>query len=236
MIKKPSSKITVRKTTVVPKKRAEIEALLTKEGVQKFLNELGRGALEAEVTAEAPAELLETSDEAATLETSGEQAVPAAVSDRLQVGDTVTVKLMALEFAGITGLAQMLVVAKAPERVKPYIEKTPVFEKVGAGLDLAYGLLRGGLQFSSKVTEWNAAEEALTYVDEGVVLPKPLKSWKHTHKISESSEGGMIVDELVVEVDPAIAAPVVEGALRLHLESRAKAYHRVLESVSGTES
>lgn len=236
MIKKPSSKITVRKTTVVPKKRAEIEALLTKEGVQKFLNELGRGALEAEVTAEAPAELLETSDEAATLETSGEQAVPAAVSDRLQVGDTVTVKLMALEFAGITGLAQMLAVAKAPERVKPYIEKTPVFEKVGAGLDLAYGLLRGGLQFSSKVTEWNAAEEALTYVDEGVVLPKPLKSWKHTHKISESSEGGMIVDELVVEVDPAIAAPVVEGALRLHLESRAKAYHRVLESVSGTES
>ncbi len=188
------------------------------------------------MTAEAPAELLETSDEAATLETSGEQAAPAAVSDRLQVGDTVTVKLMALEFAGITGLAQMLVVAKAPERVKPYIEKTPVFEKVGAGLDLAYGLLRGGLQFSSKVTEWNAAEEALTYVDEGVVLPKPLKSWKHTHKISESSEGGMIVDELVVEVDPAIAAPVVEGALRLHLESRAKAYHRVLESVSGTES
>lgn len=228
MIKKPSSKVTVRKTTVVPKKRAEIETLLTKEGVQKFLNELGRGALEAEVTAEAMAS--EAGGD--TSETTAE----AMTTDRLQLGDTVTVKLPSLEFAGITGLAQMLAVAKAPERVKPYIEKTPVFEKVGAGLDLAYGLLRGGLQFSSKVTEWNAAEDALTYVDEGVVLPKPLKSWKHTHKISEGSEGGMIVDELTVEVDPAIAAPVVEGALRLHLESRAKAYRRVLESVSGTES
>lgn len=178
----------------------------------------------------------ETTDEAATRETSGIQADSAAVSDRLQLGDTVTVKLPSLEFAGLTGLAQMLAVAKAPERVKPFIEKTPVFEKVGAGLDFAYGMLRGGLQFSSKVTEWTAAEDALTYVDEGVVLPKPLKSWRHTHMISENSEGGMIVDELTVEVDPAFAAPVVEGALRLHLESRAKAYRRVLESVSGTES
>lgn len=110
------------------------------------------------------------------------------------------------------------------------IESTPVFEKVGAGLDMAYGLLRGGLTFSSKVTEWTSESDALTYVDEGVTLPKPLKSWKHTHKITESDEGGMIIDELTVEVDPAIAAPVVESALRLHLDSRAKAYKKVLEA------
>lgn len=198
--------------------------------------------MEAEVTSDADTNLgqnssgdVETSDEAATLETSASAETGGSV-DRLQLGDTVTVKLPSLEFTGLTGLAQMLAVAKAPERVKPFIEKSPVFEKVGAGLDLAYGLLRGGLQFSSKVTEWNAGEQALTYVDEGVVLPKPLKSWKHTHMISESTDGGMIVDELTVEVEPAIAAPVVEGALRLHLESRAKAYRRVLESASGTES
>jgi ligand-binding SRPBCC domain-containing protein len=224
LIKKPSSKITVRKTTALPKKRAEIESLLTKEGVERFLNEMGRGALEASVetfTESASETSKETSDE-----------IPDVIDSdvKLGLGDTVTVKLVALEFAGLTGLAQMLVAAKAPKSVKPMIESTPVFEKVGAGLDLAYGLLRGGLTFSTKVTEWNSDADALTYVDEGVRLPKPLTSWKHTHRITESDEGGMIIDELIVEVDPAIAAPMVESALRLHLDSRAKAYKKVFEA------
>jgi ligand-binding SRPBCC domain-containing protein len=215
LIKKPSSKITVRKTTALPKKRAEIESQLTKEGVERFLNEMGRGALEASVETFSPAEV-------------GTDETPDEV--KLGLGDTVTVKLVALEFSGLTGLAQILVAAKAPKSVKPMIESTPVFEKVGAGLDLVYGLLRGGLTFSSKVTEWNSNAESLTYVDEGIQLPKPLTSWKHTHKITESDEGGMIIDELTVEVDPALAAPMVEGALRLHLDSRAKAYRKVFET------
>jgi ligand-binding SRPBCC domain-containing protein len=177
---------------------------------------MGRGALEASV---------ET-----FTETASESSTDSSTDVKLGLGDTVTVKLVALEFAGLTGLAQMLVAAKAPQSVKPIIESTPVFEKVGAGLDLAYGLLRGGLTFSSKVTEWKSDADALTYVDEGVQLPKPLTSWKHTHKITESDEGGMIIDELTVEVDPAIAAPVVESALRLHLDSRAKAYKKVFEA------
>ena len=209
MIKTPSSKITIRQTTAVPQKRAEIEAALTREGVERFLTTMGRGAVEAKITADASAEA------------SGDSG---SGSDKLSVGDTVTVSLPTLEFQGLTGLAQMLVAAKAPEKVKPYIENSPVFEKVGASLDMAYGLLRGGLTFSSKITEWNSDKDSLTYVDEGVELPKVLKSWRHTHKISENGDGGLIVDELEVEVDPAMAAPVIEGALRLHLESRAKAY------------
>jgi hypothetical protein len=214
MMKTPSSKITIRRTTALPKNRSEIEALLTREGVERFLNELGRGALEAQVSSESKAD-----------------GVEAQSTDKLALGDTLTVRLPALEFTGLTGLAQMLVAAKAPEKVKSMIENSPVFGKVGAGLDVAYGYLRGGLTFSSKITEWTSNPESLTYVDEGVELPKVLKSWRHTHKISESGDGGMIVDELEVEVDPAMAAPVIEGALRLHLESRAKAYKKVLETV-----
>lgn len=179
--------------------------MLTRDQVERFLNDMGRGAVEAHVT---------PSSEAPTAES----------SEKLSLGDTVTVSLPNLEFAGLTGLAQMLVAAKAPDKVKPLIEKSPVFEKVGASLDTAYGFLRGGLTFSSKITEWNSNPESLTYVDEGVELPKVLKSWRHTHRISENGDGGLIVDELEVEVDPAMAAPVIEGALRLHLESRSKAY------------
>ncbi len=179
------------------------------------MTELGRGAIEASVVADS-----------SSTEDVSEAPAP---SDKLAIGDTVTVRLPALEFTGLTGLAQMLMASRAPERVKPLIENTPVFGKVGAGLDMAYGLLRGGLTFSSKITEMTSDADELTYVDEGVELPKVLKSWRHTHKISDSGEEGMIVDELEVEVDPAIAAPVIEGALRLHLESRAKAYKKVLE-------
>lgn len=212
MIKTPSPKITIRRTTAIPKKRAEIEAGLTREGVERFLNEMGRGAVEAHVAPSEKAEATET----------------AGAGEPLAIGDLVTVSLPALEFTGLAGFAQMLVAAKAPEKVKSLIEKSPMFEKVGAGLDMAYGLLRGGMTFSSKITAWDSTPESLTYVDEGVELPKVLKSWRHTHKISENGEGGLIVDELEVEVDPALAAPVIEGALRLHLESRAKAYKNLL--------
>ncbi len=187
--------------------------MLTREGVERFLTEMGRGALEARVVPSTDA--LESNH---------------AAGEPLALGDTVTVSLPSLEFQGLTGLAQMLVSAKAPEKVKPYIENSPVFEKVGASLDVAYGFLRGGLTFTSKITEWTSNNDSLTYVDEGIELPKVLKSWRHTHKISENGDGGIIVDELEVEVDPAMAAPVIEGALRLHLESRAKAYKKALTS------
>lgn len=206
----------IRRTTALPQKRAEIEALLTRDGVERFLNELGRGAIEAVVVSEAKDD------------DSNESSPP---SDKLALGDTVTVRLPALEFTGLTGLAQMLMASRAPEKIKPLIEKNQMFGKLGAGLDMAYGLLRGGLTFSSKITEMSSGADEFSYVDEGVELPKVLKSWRHTHKISDSGDAGMIVDELEVEVDPAIAAPVIEGALRLHLESRAKAYRKALESL-----
>lgn len=149
-------------------------------------------------------------------------------AEKLAVGDTVTVRLPNLEFTGLTGLAQMIVASHAPEKVKPLIENSPLFGKVGTGLDKVYGFLREGLTFSSRITEMESKPEELVYVDEGLELPKILKSWRHTHKILDSGEEGVIVDEIEVEVDPAIAAPVIEGALRLHLESRAKAYKKVL--------
>ncbi len=223
MIKTPFSKnevrqITVRRSTVIPKKRSEIEKLITHSGVESFLKTMGRGALDAEISAAAAAPTVSAES---TSETIGK-------SPLLKVGDTVTVRLTQLEFAGFASLAQMLAAAKAPSRFRPLVEKSRLFNKVGAGLDMAYNAIRAGFEFSSVITSWDSTSEALTYVDVGQKLPVPLKSWTHKHIVADSGEGGMITDEITVEVDPGLAAPVVEGALRMHLDSRAKAYLKLL--------
>jgi ligand-binding SRPBCC domain-containing protein len=219
MIKTPFSRnevrqVTVRRSTVIPKKRSEIEKLITHAGVEAFLKEMGHGALDAEISASEVAP----------------DTVAEAIGKNplLKVGDTVTVRLTQLEFAGFASLAQMLAAAKAPSRLRPLVESSSIFNKVGAGLDMAYGALRAGFEFSSVITSWDATPEALTYVDVGQKLPVPLKTWTHKHIVSDSGDGGMITDEITVDVDPGLAAPVVEGALRLHLESRAKAYSKLL--------
>lgn len=201
--------------------RSEIEARLTKAGIEQFLSQMARGAFEAEVESvpETPPEALP-------------ETLPEAL---LKGGDKVTVRLPALEFTGLGEMAQALLATKVPESVRPLIEKMPVFKKVGQGLDFVYAVLRNGLEFSSEITEWNSKEDSLIYVDEGRTLPRPLKTWSHRHQIADSkaetdegaSAGGLIIDEITVEVDPAIAAPLIEGALRLYLESRAKAYQRI---------
>lgn len=222
MIKTPSPTITVRRTTALPKKRAEIEKQLTLDGVEKFLKTVGKGAFEAEI-------IHDPNDAAA-------DAAGTPQSEKLTLGDIVTVRLPNLEFAGLAGFAQLLATAKAPAGLKPFLENTPMFRKVGESLDAVYSAVRGGLTFRSKITEWNSTPESLVYVDEGVQLPRPLKAWKHTHTIAEQGDGAMIVDEIQAEVDPAIASPVVEGALRLHLERCSKAYQELFTGEAAAEA
>lgn len=205
-----TAKIVVRKTTLVSQSKSALTQHLTRTNVSKLIEKMSYGTFEATV---------ETAD-ANTAE------------GPLAVGDKVQVQLVGLEFSGLASMAQVLVAAKVPEKIKPMIEKTEVFAKVGESLDKIYVALRNGLKFKSEITEWNEQEEQLNYVDEGRELPMPLKSWRHSHEIADTKEGtGIIVDEITVEVAPKVIAPVIEGVLNLHLELRSKAYKAALEAL-----
>ncbi len=46
------------------------------------------------------------------------------------------------------------------------------------------------------VTSQGEDEKEIFFIDEGVLLPKPLKYWKHTHKIENSIDSSIIIDDI----------------------------------------
>lgn len=48
----------------------------------------------------------------------------------------------------------------------------------------------------SLITEQQSNENKIYFIDEGVLLPKPLKYWKHTHKIEKSIDSSIIIDDI----------------------------------------
>lgn len=57
--------------------------------------------------------------------------------------------------------------------------------------------LKMGIQnWTSLITDQQETNEKIFFIDEGVILPFPLKSWKHFHVILKKPTGSVIVDEI----------------------------------------
>ena len=48
----------------------------------------------------------------------------------------------------------------------------------------------------SLITEQYAGENEIYFIDEGVLLPKPLKYWKHKHIIEKYIDSSIIIDDI----------------------------------------
>ncbi len=48
----------------------------------------------------------------------------------------------------------------------------------------------------SLITSQHSDENEVYFIDEGVLLPKPLKYWKHMHKIEKSIDSSIIIDDI----------------------------------------
>ncbi len=208
----------LRKSTALPRPRAEVATSLTRDGVTAFLAELGGGFVEAEIT---------------SMDATADAAEPMP-STRLQVGDRVHVRLAGLQFSDLAGFAKMMAVDRAPAAAKPYVEpfldKTRVLDRLAGSLDLAYGLLRANLDFQSVIVRMEETTEGLEWVDQGDSLPAPMKSFSHLHQLIDTSEGCLMIDEIEVEVSPAALAPAIEFMLRAHLEHRARIYAKLFRA------
>ena len=51
-------------------------------------------------------------------------------------------------------------------------------------------------QWTSLITEQIQNEREIYFIDEGKVMPKPLKYWKHKHIIENSVDSSIIIDDI----------------------------------------
>lgn len=68
------------------------------------------------------------------------------------------------------------------------------------------------------------------FVDEGDVLPWPLKSWRHLHKVNRLSENSCeIVDYISYETEPKFLAPIILPVMKAVFNVRPARYKSYFE-------
>ncbi len=79
--------------------------------------------------------------------------------------------------------------------------------KKGDEVHLETGLPGFMQKWVSVITDENETEQEWFFVDEGRVLPFPLKRWRHTHRVIRDGEGGAVIRD---EIEFGCANPAIE--------------------------
>lgn len=83
------------------------------------------------------------------------------------------------------------------EALKPPLMPLKVLRFDGCETDDEVHLDLGfGLKWLARIIDHGESKDSYFFVDEGVVLPFPLKSWTHRHEIVQAPEGSTIVDDI----------------------------------------
>lgn len=90
------------------------------------------------------------------------------------------------------------------------------------------------LKLPGKAHKWISliTHEETTYthwrfIDEGKLLPWPISSWKHEHKVLKVDEtNSIIIDDINFECNPALLTPVVAPALWVSFAFRPYKYQQ----------
>lgn len=81
----------------------------------------------------------------------------------------------------------------------------------------------------SKITEDRTTEEEFYFIDEGIELPFFLKSWKHKHRIINTSEGSIIQDEISYEAPFKLLTWLLYPGMILQFAYRIPIYRKVFK-------
>jgi ligand-binding SRPBCC domain-containing protein len=74
------------------------------------------------------------------------------------------------------------------------------------------------------ITENNADENEIYFVDEGLQLPKPLKKWRHEHKIVKFIDNSIIIDNIAYYTSNALLDILFYPILYLQFYLRKSVY------------
>ena len=76
----------------------------------------------------------------------------------------------------------------------------------------------------SLITEQQSNENKIYFIDEGVLLPKPLKYWKHKHIIDKSIDSSIIIDDICYNTNNILLDFLLFPALFLQFYFRKPVY------------
>lgn len=84
-----------------------------------------------------------------------------------------------------------------------------------------------GLKWRSLIVEDGASNAEMYFVDEGVELPFPLKSWRHQHRIQKIEDGrSRIVDHIEYSTGSGILDRLIYPAMYAQFAYRKPIYRR----------
>lgn len=95
-------------------------------------------------------------------------------------------------------------------------------------LKISVGRLKSE-RWISHITEFYEDSEQIYFIDVGAVIPFPLKSWKHTHRIERVSETKcMVIDDIEFTSGNAIIDRLIYPFLYSMFKHRVSIYRREL--------
>jgi ligand-binding SRPBCC domain-containing protein len=102
-------------------------------------------------------------------------------------------------------------------------------EKTGDEIHLALGF---GQKWISLITDHGATEKEWFFVDEGKVLPWPLRSWKHVHKVLKTDNNGTtLIDDIAFSTGSPLLDAILYPLLYLQFAWRKPAYKKYFGNI-----
>lgn len=92
-------------------------------------------------------------------------------------------------------------------------------------LELSFGLFK--LKWTSKITDDFQSEDELYFIDEGILLPYPLKNWRHKHIIKKDRNGAKIIDDIEFQSQNKLIDTLIYPFLALQFIYRKPIYRKV---------
>jgi len=75
------------------------------------------------------------------------------------------------------------------------------------------------------ITEENQSDKEWSFVDEGRIMPWPLASWRHHHRVIQlNKDTSLIVDDISYRCTPSWLSGIIYPAMWLSFASRPKCY------------
>jgi ligand-binding SRPBCC domain-containing protein len=97
----------------------------------------------------------------------------------------------------------------------------------GNEVHIAIGVPGLRQKWISIITAEEETEQGWSFIDEGKVLPWPLKKWKHHHRVDKiSASESSIVDDIQYECSPAFLTPLMKPFLWMVFAVRPSRYKK----------